>query len=154
MSGTKSKTTSDSAASDGGSRSTDERDVHHSPPSSSTSTFISSSSQQNNSSSTLSFTMPIKQDPSDQYWSILSYNPEVYNANLPKPGDNNVPPLSSSSSMFQQPESTMFPAITELGSSGSGMTEGGMYVQQQQQYVTPMAFAKASFFQTPIFGME
>ncbi|KGN65461.1 AP2-like ethylene-responsive transcription factor AIL5 [Cucumis sativus] len=150
MSGAKSKTTSDSAASDGGSRSTDERDVHHSPPSSSTSTFISSSSQpNNNSSSTLSFTMPIKQDPSDQYWSILSYNPDAFNANLPKPDDNNVPvPL------FQQPESTMFPAITELGSSGSGMTEGGMYVQQQQQYGTPMAFAKASFFQTPIFGME
>lgn len=169
MSSTKSKTTSESAASDGGSRSAEERDVHHSPPLS-TATFISSQPNNNSSSSNLSFAMPIKQDPSDQYWSILGYNnPSAYNTNLPKPDD--IPPLSSS--MFQQPGSTMFPTITDLASSGSPLTEGGMYVQQQQQqYATPIALssgisieigqsmrgfeahAKPSLFQTPIFGME
>ncbi|XP_038878694.1 AP2-like ethylene-responsive transcription factor AIL5 [Benincasa hispida] len=164
MSGTKSKTTSDSAPSDGGSRSTEERDVHHSPASSTV-------QPNNNSSSTLSFTMPIKQDPSDQYWSILGYNnPSSYNTSLVKPDD--VPP---SSSRFQQPGSTMFPAITDLASSGSTLTEGGMYggmYVQQQQYATPVALSsgisieigqsmrgfeghtKPSLFQTPIFGME
>lgn len=156
MSGTKSKTASDSAASDsGGSRSTEEHD-HHSPAS---------------STATLSFAIPIKQDPSDQYWSVLGYNMGSYSTNISKP--DNIPSTFQASPNPGPP--VMLPAIADLP-SGEGGVYSGAYVptpqQQQQQYATPIALSsgisfeigqsmrgleahsKPSLFQTPIFGME
>ncbi|MED6191542.1 hypothetical protein PIB30_001273 [Stylosanthes scabra] len=142
---------------------------HHQPPPSST--------------STLSFAVPIKQDPSPDYWSILAYS------------GNNTTHLEASAvasrgtTVIAPP-----PSLMDFNSSGAPFFNGGgIYVNQQQQQsggssssssggsssipmATPIVslnsnsnyenwigptlhtfqshHAKPSLFQTPIFGME
>ena len=96
---------------DGNSR-PDDRD----PSSSSSLTFAS----QPSSSSTLSFAaIPIKQDPSDNYWSnILGFqSPSVKNPNF--------------ANGYALPTSNTTPFSMDFGESNSVLSNGGVFLQQQ-----------------------
>lgn len=156
-----SESASDSKSVDGGSRS-DDRDLS----SASSITFASQPS-----TSSLSFAIPIKQDPSD-YWSILGYQNNPFN----NAKNNNNPHFSPFNMDFS----------ANSNESSGGIFNGG-YVQQQNNnvssipFATPIALsssnsyesssgygsswigpalhtfqthAKPSLFQTPIFGIE
>ncbi|XP_059461259.1 AP2-like ethylene-responsive transcription factor AIL5 isoform X1 [Corylus avellana] len=176
MSG-KSKNSSESASDSktvDGSRS-DDRDLS----SSSTITFASQPS-----TSSLSFAIPIKQDPSD-YWSILGYHNTSFNNAKNNPSSTAA--FQSSTSPFNMEFSAASNSSANESSSG-GIFNGG-YVHHQQQnngnnsipFATPIALnsnnsyesssgygsswigpalhtfqthAKQSLFQTPIFGIE
>nr|KYP57472.1 AP2-like ethylene-responsive transcription factor AIL5 [Cajanus cajan] len=176
----------------------DERD----PSSASSVTFGSQSQQQQPpSSSTLSFAIPIKQDPSD-YWSVLGYNHSHNPLSLERnttsvvtsasfPCSNNASNNNVTATPFHMEFSS---APSSTGSDNNGaFFSGGMFVHQQQSgssgsslscsipFATPIfslnsnasyessggygnwigpslhtfqSHAKASLFQTPIFGME
>ncbi|KAG2407593.1 AP2-like ethylene-responsive transcription factor AIL5 Protein AINTEGUMENTA-LIKE 5 [Vigna angularis] len=115
----KNKTSADSASeskSHEASRS-DERD----PSSASSVTF---GSQQQPSSSTLSFAIPIKQDPSD-YWSILGY----HNPTLDNSGVRNTASVTTTSP-FQMDLSSA-PSNTGSENNAAFFSGGGIFVQQQ-----------------------
>uniref|UniRef100_A0A2N9IW60 AP2/ERF domain-containing protein n=1 Tax=Fagus sylvatica TaxID=28930 RepID=A0A2N9IW60_FAGSY len=148
MSG-KSKNSSDSAASDsksidGSDRRSDDRD--HS--SASSITFASQPT-----SSSLSFAIPIKQDPSD-YWSFLGYQNSSFSNNAKNP--NVEPHLIQSSTNVSAFHSNTSPfnmdySVTSSNSgneSSNGFFNGG-YIQQQNNatsipYATPIALSGAA----------
>jgi AP2-like factor (ANT lineage) len=171
MSG-KSKNSSESASdskSIDGSRS-DDRDLS----SASSITFASQPS-----TSSLSFAIPIKQDPSD-YWSILGY----HNSSFNNAKNNNNPSAGFQSTT--SPFNMDFSAASSSANESSGGIFNGGYIQQQNNgtsipFATPIALssnnsyesssgygsswigpalhtfqthAKPSLFQTPIFGIE
>jgi len=171
MSG-KSKNSSESASdskSIDGSRS-DDRDLS----SASSITFASQPS-----TSSLSFAIPIKQDPSD-YWSILGY----HNSSFNNAKNNNNPSAAFQSTT--SPFNMDFSAASSSANESSGGIFNGGYIQQQNNgtsipFATPIALssnnsyesssgygsswigpalhtfqthAKPSLFQTPIFGIE
>jgi AP2-like factor (ANT lineage) len=136
------------------------------------------------STSSLSFAIPIKQDPSD-YWSILGYHNTSFNNAKNNP--SSTAGFQSTTSPFNMDFSVASNSAANESSSG-GIFNGG-YVHQQQQnngnnsipFATPIALnsnnsyesssgygsswigpalhtfqthAKQSLFQTPIFGIE
>ena len=145
MSG-KSKNSSDSAASDsksidGSDRRSDDRD--HS--SASSITFASQPT-----SSSLSFAIPIKQDPSD-YWSFIGYQNSSFSNNAKNP--NVEPHLIQSSTNVSAFHSNTSPfnmdySVTSSNSgneSSNGFFNGG-YIKQQNNatsipYATPIALS-------------
>jgi len=122
----KNKTSGDSASeskSHEASRS-DERD----PSSASSVTFGSQQQQQQQpSSSTLSFAIPIKQDPSD-YWSILGY----HNPTLDNRGVRNTTSVTTTSP-FQMDLSSA-PSSTGSENNAAFFSGGGVFVQQQSAH--------------------
>ncbi|KAK9274530.1 hypothetical protein L1049_021779 [Liquidambar formosana] len=176
----KPKTSSDSV-SDGKStvepnRSDDRADL-------SSASSVTFASQPSATSSTLSFAIPIKQDPTD-YWSILGYH---NNSSLNNVKNSSVA-ASYGGSAFQShhtPFNMDYSATSAVNDSNNGFLNGGFNIQQQQHsssipYATPIALNSSnsyevsgygswvapslhsfqtakpslSVFQTPIFGME
>ncbi|XP_027331781.1 AP2-like ethylene-responsive transcription factor AIL5 [Abrus precatorius] len=136
----------------------DERD----PSSASSVTFASHQP----SSSTLSFAIPIKQDPSD-YWSILGYhNPSLENSGVRNttnvttttsfPSSNNA---TASTTPFHMDFSTC-PSNTS-NDNNAAFFSGGIYVQQQSggcgggNSGSPSTSSSCSIpFATPIFSLN
>ncbi|WVZ13131.1 hypothetical protein V8G54_017661 [Vigna mungo] len=115
----KNKTSGDSASeskSHEASRS-DERDL-------SSASSVTFGSQQQPSSSTLSFAIPIKQDPSD-YWSILGY----HNPTLDNSGVRNTASVTTTSP-FQMDLSSA-PSNTGSENNAAFFSGGGIFVQHQ-----------------------
>ncbi|KAK7329781.1 hypothetical protein VNO77_23960 [Canavalia gladiata] len=137
----------------------DERD----PPSAASSVTFAS---QQPSSSTLSFAIPIKQDPSD-YWSILGYhNPPLDNSGVRNttsvvtttcfPSSNNG---TASTTPFQMDFSNV-PSNTS-NDNNAAFFSGGIFVQQQQSGGGSSGCCSSSSssgcsipFATPIFSLN
>ncbi|KAK7347732.1 hypothetical protein VNO80_22271 [Phaseolus coccineus] len=156
----KNKTSADSASeskSHEASRS-DERD----PSSASSVTF---GSQQQPSSSTLSFAIPIKQDPSD-YWSILGYhNPTLDNSGVRNTTSVTTTSFASSNNgtagatPFQMDLSSA-PSSTGSDNNAAFFSGGGIFVQQQSGHGNGHGNGSSGSlscsipFATPIFSLN
>ncbi|KAH9805912.1 AP2-like ethylene-responsive transcription factor AIL5 [Citrus sinensis] len=125
-----SESVSDCKSLDGGSRS-DDRDI------SSASSHLAAFASSHPATSTLSFALPIKQDPSADYWSnLLGYQNNTTATPL-----TNAKSLSIAPTYLQSPTSSPsfnvdFAANPSSGvneSSNNGLFNVGNYLQQQQQ---------------------
>ncbi|XWS73244.1 hypothetical protein CRYUN_Cryun02cG0111100 [Craigia yunnanensis] len=144
----KSKNCSDSASD---SKSTDDDRDHSSA--SSTMTFASLPA----ASSTLSFAIPIKQDPSDYWSNIFRYNnctASLSSAKNPSVAPTNLFHQSSNNgSGFPSPSgfSMDFGGNSAVNESiNNGLFNGGGYVQQQQQQIGISTSTSSLPFATPI----
>ncbi|XP_061361698.1 AP2-like ethylene-responsive transcription factor AIL5 [Gastrolobium bilobum] len=139
----------------------DERD-----PSSSSSSSVTFASQQP-SSSTLSFAIPIKQDPSSDYWSILGYhNPPldsaIKNTNTSVTATTNTTyfPSSNIGTALQCSNTTPFhmefsnaPSNTS-SDNNAAFFSGGIFVQQQSGSSGGGSSSSSIPFATPIFSLN
>jgi len=139
----------------------DERD----PSSASSVTF---GSQQQASSSTLSFAIPIKQDPSD-YWSILGYHNPTALDNSGVRNTTSVTTTSFASSDNGTAGATPFqmdlssaPSSTGSDNNAAFFSGGGIFVQQQSGHGNGNGHGNGSSgslscsipFATPIFSLN
>lgn len=125
-----SESVSDCKSLDGGSRS-DDRDI------SSASSHLAAFASSHPATSTLSFALPIKQDPSADYWSnLLGYQNNTTATPL-----TNAKSLSIAPTYLQSPTSAPSfnvdfapnPSSAVNESSNNGLFNVGSYLQQQQQ---------------------
>jgi AP2-like factor (ANT lineage) len=149
---TKSKN-SESANSDSNKKTiSDDRD-----PSSATSLTFASPETSN-----FNFALPIKHDPTTDYWSHLGYNTalplnnpnSVYQtSNMdfsgPNGGGYNVQRSGASNTTSS---SSMIPFATPIGVSSGNNNEGG--ISNYSSWIYQTAKSNLSVFQTPIFGVE
>ncbi|RDX66792.1 AP2-like ethylene-responsive transcription factor AIL5, partial [Mucuna pruriens] len=131
----------------------DDRD----PSSGSSVTF---GSQQQPSSSTLSFAIPIKQDPSD-YWSILGYHNHNHNQNPPLDRNTSTTCFASSNNGMTpfHVEFSGAPSSTGSDNNNAAYFSGGMFVQQQSGGGSGSSGSSSSLscsipFATPIFSLN
>ncbi|XP_004507863.1 AP2-like ethylene-responsive transcription factor AIL5 isoform X1 [Cicer arietinum] len=120
------------------------------PSSSTTTTTFTLSQQPSSTSTTLNFALPIKQDPSSDYWSILGFHnnnhsvvvPSANNHNTPFNMDFSVAPSNTNNAMFFS-GSTNF--VQQQNGNGSG-SSGGSSSSSSSTSSIPFA--------TPIFSLN